>query len=617
MSTGRELVTDITSIAKAMIVGEGDGADSNAVEQVDDSPGNDVLRDSGTLIPPYDPDVLAQICENSSTLRPNIDAYIINVDSYGHTFKPIVDLEAPDADKRIKDALRYDLKREPKESEVTATKKQLELDLAIERQKLDNFFEYCGGAIQFSGPEGLRGLTRMDLEVTGNAYWEVIRDSLGDVRMFNRLPSKSVRITSYDKQPVVSKDKRKSSLLTVEEIEIDKKFRRFVQSDGRGQNTKVVFFKEYGDTRIISTLSGKSYDTVENMMTEEEKARPATEVIHFKVSSPRSEYGVPRWIGVLLAVLGNRQAEEVNFMYFDNKSIPPLAVLVNGGRLSQDSVKRLEDYIKNKIHGRKNFHSILILEAESALASQFGTAPGETDNGRMKIMIQPLTEAQQKDGLFLQYDERNADKVGQSFRLPRLLRGDIRDFNRSTAVAALDFAEVQVFNPLRQQFDWVMNRLMLTVLDARYHNFVSNAATIRDPEALSTMITELTKANVLTPEEARELSQDVFHKDFVKIDADWTRQPVGITVSGRNQDGAKPGAGQQGQGAGALSVTGAGSTQTEVGVSRKALASAVVKLHDLMVDSEIEDFKQRETEVISVPDEIFFELATADNPPKK
>ena len=52
---------------------------------------------------------------------------------------------------------------------------------------------------------------------------------------------------------------------------------------------------------------------------------PATEILHFRVHNPRSAYGVPRWIGNLLAVLGSRQAEEVNFLYFENKSVPPLA----------------------------------------------------------------------------------------------------------------------------------------------------------------------------------------------------------------------------------------------------------------------------------------------------
>jgi capsid portal protein len=138
--------------------------------------------------------------------------------------------------------------------------------------------------------------------------------------------------------------------------------------------------------------------------------------------SPRSAYGVPRWVGNLLAVLGSRQAEEINFLYFENKSVPPLAILVSGGRLSAQSIPRIEDFIENHIRGKRNFHKILILEAEPA-----GGSGGIEHSGRLKVELRPLTSAQQNDALFQNYDERNIDKVRQSFRLPRMLRGDIRD----------------------------------------------------------------------------------------------------------------------------------------------------------------------------------------------
>lgn len=590
------------ALAKSMVVSEGGGPRSNAQEQADAAPATDVFRHAGILEPPYNAEVLAQICENSSALRPSIDAYVINIDSYGHTLKPLIDLESPDSDKKIKDALRYQTGSEPTAAQVSARRKELEVEISNERQKLDAFFESCAQNIQFSGPEGLRGLTRMDLETTGNAYWEVLRNGLNEVTAFTRLPAMSMRLTRLDKEAVQTSTRRRTSLLTTAEVETTRRYRRYVQNFPGSAD--FVFYKEFGDPRVISSKTGKAYKSVEDMQKEEDKVVPATEVISFKISSPRSEYGIPRWIGVLLAVLGNRQAEEVNFMYFDNKSIPPLAVLVSGGRLNENSVNRLQEYIKNNLQGRKNFHSILILEAESSIVGAMSASAGDTDNGKMKIEIQPLTEAQQKDGLFLQYDERNADKIGQSFRLPRLLRGDIRDFNRSTALAALDFAEVQVFNPLRQQFDWVMNRLMFEVLSADYHKFVSEAATIRDPEALAKMIEILTKANVLTPAEARELSEDVFHRQFLKIDEDWTKQPVGITVSGRNQEMAKPGAGKQGQGAGALSVSGAEGTQAEMGVSNKA-AEAIVKIHNHILEEERKEFLKQEREVIKVPTDLF------------
>jgi hypothetical protein len=225
--------------------------------------------------------------------------------------------------------------------------------------------------------------------------------------------------------------------------------------------------------------------------------------------------------------MGSRQAEEVNYTYFENKSVPPLALLVSGGRVSEETVKRIQDFIENEVKGKRNFHKMLVLEAEPAMMSG-----GLEHSGRMKVELKPLTAAQHNDALFQNYDERNIDKVGQSFRLPRMLRGDVRDFNRSTAEASLDFAESQVFGPERDEFDFVLNRKILPVLGARFHRFKSNGPTTRNPKDMSEMIAALTKENVLTPAEARELAGDVFNKELKHIDADWSKQPVSLTLAG-------------------------------------------------------------------------------------
>jgi PBSX family phage portal protein len=303
----------------------------------------------------------------------------------------------------------------------------------------------------------------------------------------------------------------------------------------------LVFFKEFGDVRTMSSETGLYYDTPEEFAAKEPRTRPATEVMHFRVFSPRSPYGVPRWIGNLLAVVGSRQSEEVNFSYFENKSVPPLAILVQGGRMTSDSVKRVQEHVTNNIVGKRNFHKILVLEAESQ-GTHGGHAPSD---GRMKIDIKPLTSSQHSDALFQNYDERNIDKVGGSFRLPRMLRGDIRDFNRSTADAALTFAEMQVFQPERQDFDFVMNRRILSAMGIKYWKFVSLAPVMRDPVAMSEIIRNLSNANVLTPEECRQLTGDVFNRDFRHIRADWVRQPAsltlaGIPVQGGTSDAAEP-----------------------------------------------------------------------------
>ena len=169
-----------------------------------------------------------------------------------------------------------------------------------------------------------------------------------------------------------------------------------------------MFFKELGDPRLISTESGNPWEKRRGDAHAEPRARAATEILYFKIHSPRSAYGVPRWIGNLLGVIGSRQAEEVNFNYFENKSVPPLAILVSGGRMTDNSVNRVQDYIESNLKGKRNFHKILIIEAES------GDKQNEANASRMKLDIKPLNAAQHNDALFQNYDERNIDKVGQA-----------------------------------------------------------------------------------------------------------------------------------------------------------------------------------------------------------
>jgi capsid portal protein len=199
-------------------------------------------------------------------------------------------------------------------------------------------------------------------------------------------------------------------------------------------------------------------------------------------------------------------------------------LLVSGGKLSETSIPRIERFIEENLKGKNNFHKILILEAEGPTSTN--------DAARAKIELRPLTEAQQHDALFQQYDERNIDKVGGAFRLPRLLRGDSRDFNRAVADAQLRFAEDQVFQPERDEFDFIINRKLLADMGVRFWRFRSQTPVTRDPERMTNMVEKLVRVGVLTPEEGRVLASDIFNREFAKLGADWTKRPITLTLAG-------------------------------------------------------------------------------------
>lgn len=578
----------------------------------------------GAVEPPYDQEMLCLLFEHSSALRPPVDAYSTNIDGFGYRLEPVFSLDSDAERQKVIDALRRretrkdtgdnnaaDLNPDIEDETLEAQLAEIGEAMVAERAKLTRFFDNCCDEHSFVK---LRMLTRQDLEVMGNAYWEVLRNKRGEIAQLVYVPAFSIRLLPRDKTRTPTVRKVLTEDMTFEDMPRLRQFRRMIQV----VEQSAVFFREFGDPRLISSKTGEVWGpdandviAIRRMQEEEgEGAAPATELKHFRVESPRSAYGIPRWIGALLSVLGSRMSEEVNFLYFDNKSVPPLAILVSGGRLTENSVKRIESYIQTELKGRHNFHKILVLEAEPAV----GTQKGETSS-KLKIELRPLTSAQQQDALFQKYDERNIDKAGGAFRLPRLLRGDIRDFNRSTAMAALNFAEMQVFNPLREDFDWIINHDFMTDLGALYWKFASRAPVTRDPVAMSEMIKNLTNASVLVPEEGRELAADVFNREFSRLESEWSKQPLALTLAGIGA-GADGVAGQQ---IGEAAKAAAESTSTE------ELFSKIVKLRKIAETAEqaaidrvlgLAMGDEFETETVTIPRSKMEELL-ADEAPKE
>jgi PBSX family phage portal protein len=485
---------------------------------------------SGALEPPYDPEVLCLLLEHSNALRQNVDAYATNIDGFGHRFDPAIDFEADDADRRIGECIYLErlaaqgrgetpgeVELEPTPDEVKERRRELVQLARAERARLNTFFEAC--SFEHSFVE-LRRRTRQDLEVTGNAYWEVLRNAQGEIARLVYVPSYTMRLLPLDPAPVAVEEQLRISPVTLERVASRQRVRRFVQV----QYAQRTFFKGLGDPRVVSRTTGEVFASSDELQAARPDDGPATEIVHFAIPSPRSPYGIPRWVGAMLAVMGSRSMEEVNYLYFENKSVPPLALLVSGGKLSEASIPRIERFIEENIRGKANFHKILILEAEGA-----GSA---SDAAKAKIELRPLTEAQQKDALFQDYDERNIDKVGGAFRLPRLLRGDSRDFNRAVADAQLRFAEDQVFQPERDEFDYVINKRLLGDMGIRFWRFRSQTPVTRDPERMTDMVEKLVRVGVLTPEEGRVLASDIFNREFAKLGADWTKRPITLTLAG-------------------------------------------------------------------------------------
>jgi PBSX family phage portal protein len=474
------------------------------------------------LEPPLPMASIVTAFEESNSLRQNVDAMVTNVDGFGFTLAPAIDFKGNEFKELIEDQILLE-EGEAAEQELEARQKEVRREAVREKRSLKSFFAFCADESFIE----LRRSSREDLEVLGNFAWEVLRDEDDEIRRFVHIPFYTMRLTKKG-DPVTVTVKRKIDAVTYEEFEEEKRFRRFVQIVGQ----KKIWFKEFGDPRPMSKNSGQYYENEEEIKKLAETNPDegvASEVLHYKIRAIRGAYGLPRWIGNLLSVRGSRLSEEVNYFYFNNKAIPPMLIFVENGRLQGGAADRLSEFMKQVKGDTQKFWRVAILEGES---SEDARKRGVTWSGQPRFKVVKLSSEQLKDALFQEYDERNRDKVGESFRIPRLLRGDTRDFNRATAETAKAFSEEQVFQPERDRFDAWINRILGPELDMKYWVFKTLAPIVRNPITLTEMVKDLVKVGILTPKEGRVIAEDIFNREFEDIDRLWVEQPLALTLAG-------------------------------------------------------------------------------------
>lgn len=495
------------------------------------------LLTAGALQPPYNMDILTNWLQYSPSLQRNIAALCANVDGYGYRLKPRFDPDAEDAFDRVKEAIkigRYSegdpvsalstnsiVVVEPTDAEVTA-----KLELLRQRSIREKFaLEMWIDGLAYDGTlTDLRKRMRTDMELTGNGYWEVLRSrASGKPVKLRCLPSRYMRLCVQIDGDAEVQEMVRTSPVDWSVTTVRRRFRRFVEWLGDGT---VVYFKEFGDPRIVSRKCGRVFADMESFNAwRDSDDTPATEIVHWSIWFPGLVYGVPRWVGTTPFIVGERDAADVNAGFIKNKSVPPMAVLVSGGTLGDDSIGRLERAFK-RVKGKEHFHDIIVLEAKPHIGSD--GQPAKTT-----IELKPLTEALQKDAGFLLWDTRCQEQVGGAFRIPPILRGETKDFNRATAEAALEFAEQQVFQAERKSFDDWMNRYMVVgQLGVLLWEFESLGPTTQDSETLAGIVERLCRVGVLTPREGRDVVEGAIGTKLQKLEGDWPDLPLSMTLAG-------------------------------------------------------------------------------------
>lgn len=319
-------------------------------------------------------------------------------------------------------------------------------------------------------------------ETYGIAYLEVIRNLAGEV----------VSVEFLTNPGTVEKTIPESDIQTYpyfykgEKVEKKKRFRRYKQT----KNGKTVYFKEFNDPRLLDKDTG-------DFKTELEIAKRANELLEFKIGV--EDYGRVRWYGQIRSVTGSKKAEDLNLNYFENGRHTPLAVVVSGGTLSEQSRVNLGEYLKN-IKGEAGQHAFLLLEVEDdQRATDF------EDSKKPTIELKDMASILQKDELFQEYIDNGRRKAQSAFRLPDLYTGYTTDFNRATAQTAFEITEKQVFQPERKELAWVLNNKLLNGYGFKYVEAYFAAPDITNPDDIAHMLEISASAGGMTPNDARRL----------------------------------------------------------------------------------------------------------------
>ena len=440
----------------------------------------DWMNKQSILKPPYDPVKLYAIVENSSILPQCIDAMALNTDGFGIEF-----------------FYTGDIKNE-KSPEVIA-----------ERETLTSFFSKVNEKESFTT---VRKAMRSDLETTGNGYLEIIRTASGDIGLIYQADSRYIRLQKKQKDavPIKVKMKRGAGSIT---LTVNKRFRKYVMITSTARND-YRWFKEYGDPRKMNATTGL-YEGEE----EYKVGNDATELMHFKNGT--DTYGVPRWSGNVMNAMGLHSADYVNFDLFENQVVPPLAIMVSGGKLTTESVEDVKSILLGK-RGIENFNKVLVLEAQSE--GDIG------QNTAIKIEIQEISTARKEDSMFTTYVDRGEHRVRGSFRLPPLYLGRADTYSKSTADSSKMVAEEQVFVPERDLFDENMNLTIMDELKVKHHTFKSKGPRLITGEQIIDGFREFGKLGVFTINEGIRVANRTLGLDITTYDQQWADFPVAIVL---------------------------------------------------------------------------------------
>lgn len=432
--------------------------------------------------PPYELYKLFKVVEQSDVLRSCMDAMKSNVEGFGYDF---VWVGANSQDQSTPQA-------------------------QAQKEALFNFFDSIN---ESEGYTKIAKRKREDLETYGCACFEAVRSKNKKLFALYYSSMMDIRICTFDaKKDVPQKVKipmKRDGV--VKTFTFEKYFKRFLQV--LPYTKEVRYFKEFGDPRTMDYKTGEFVASTSNI---------ATELMFFTLPfSSDSVYSLPRWTGGLFDAMGRSASQFLNYDLMDSQGIPPLAVLVTGGLLTNESYNDLVGiFVKSK--GRENFNKTLILEA-------IPETSGLDEKSNVKLDFKNMTDFRKEDQMFGNYQNTSLENVRRPFRLPPLYTGDARSYNLASARSSQLIAEQQIFGPERNSVDEEINRLIVQREFGIYDwEFRSKGPRIVGSEEQALAVEKFSKVGALTINDSIKIANEAFGLNMPTHNEPWANIPIPI-----------------------------------------------------------------------------------------
>lgn len=402
----------------------------------------------GAISPPYPPHKLAELIEINTTHAKCGFSKARNVAGYGLEIVPHPEVETPDESQR---AIAEDFWFGEESTWQVGPSES-------ERATPADVGEMAWADYEFIGWFALECLTATDGTPLGLAY----------------IPAPTIR-------------KRKNAPGYVQHINDDLRyFGEFGDRYGDGRTDRMFVDAETGDY-------GPSVD-----------GPVANEIIFKRNHTPFLEhYGTPDVVPAIPNIMGDKAASEFNIDFFEHNTVPRMALIVEGGELTEQA----RSDIHQVLHGMKDGdHRTAILEVQKLLDSP-GQINFDGDRDDLRIRVEPLTVGIDEDASFLEYHAHNEHELLKVHEVPPIEAGTIESGSFSTDAQAQRRSYIETtIHPKQEAFAALLYETIHSALGVTDYTIEFNTrgvdTRLTDAEILKTQV-EASKG-VMTVDEVRE-----------------------------------------------------------------------------------------------------------------